>query len=57
MTQPNKLLPADIDEVWLYPRDGYDYEKHLRDIGGGTFIELPEGPLPDPSVTITDSVL
>ncbi|KAK2958605.1 putative protein LTV1 [Blattamonas nauphoetae] len=47
----------DLEDVWLFPRDGYDYAQHLREGGGGVAIEVPGGPIPDPSVTTVDSVL
>lgn len=28
------------DELWMFPHDGYDYSQHIRELGGGIFLEL-----------------
>lgn len=35
-----ELDDAANDELWMFPHDGYDYTQHLRDRGGGIFVEL-----------------
>ena len=45
MSEDQKPTQEELDDAaddlkWMFPHDGYDYWQHVREIGGGTFLEL-----------------